>query len=209
MDSLSGRIEVIAGCMFSGKSEELIRRLKRAQIARQRVIALKSSLDNRYGLEAITSHGGSRLESALVSTSADILTVVEERHVEVVGVDEVQFFDPAIIDVSEYLAGKGVRIILAGLDQDFRGEPFGPMADLLSLAEEVTKLTAICMVCGRPATRTQRIVNGRPARYDDPVVMVGAAESYEARCREHHVVPGRPERIPERGALFGGPGDNQ
>ncbi len=188
--------------MFSGKSEELIRRLKRAQIAKQKVIALKSSLDNRYGLEAIASHSGVRLESALVSSPADILQVAEEKHVDVIGIDEVQWFDANIIDVAEYLAGKGLRVILAGLDQDFRGEPFGPMPQLLALAEEVTKLTAICMVCGRPATRTQRIVNGRPARYDDPVVMVGASEMYEARCREHHLVPGRPEHILEKERLI-------
>lgn len=202
MDGLSGRIEVVVGCMFSGKSEELIRRLKRAQIARQKVIALKSSLDDRYGLETIASHSGVRLESALASSSSDVLRIVEEKQMEVVGIDEVQWFDSGIIDVAEYLAGKGVRVVLAGLDQDFRGEPFGPMPELLALAEEVTKLTAVCMVCGRPATRTQRIVNGRPARYDDPVVMVGAAESYEARCREHHVVPGRPERVLEKERLI-------
>lgn len=202
MDGLSGRIEVVAGCMFSGKSEELIRRLKRAQIARQKVIALKSSLDDRYGLETITSHSGARLESALVSSPADVLRIVEEKQIEVVGIDEVQWFDSGIIGVVEYLAGKGIRVILAGLDQDFRGEPFGPMPELLALAEEVTKLTAVCMVCGKPATRTQRIVGGRPARYDDPVIMVGAAESYEARCREHHVVPGRPEQVLERERLI-------
>jgi thymidine kinase len=202
MDGLSGRIEVVVGCMFSGKSEELIRRLKRAQIARQKVIALKSSLDDRYGLETIASHSGVRLESALVSSSSDVLRIVEEKQTEVVGIDEVQWFDSGIIDIAEYLAGRGVRVVLAGLDQDFRGEPFGPMPELLALAEEVTKLTAVCMVCGRPATRTQRIVNGRPARYDDPVVMVGAAESYEARCREHHVVPGRPERVLEKERLI-------
>jgi thymidine kinase len=202
MDSLSGRIEVVAGCMFSGKSEELIRRLKRSQIARQKVIALKSSLDDRYGLDTIASHSGIRLESALVSSSSDVLRIAEDKQIEVVGIDEVQWFDAGIVDVAEYLAGKGVRVILAGLDQDFRGEPFGPMPELLALAEEVTKLTAVCMVCGRPATRTQRIVNGRPAQYDDPVVMVGAAESYEARCREHHVVPGRPERILEKERLI-------
>lgn len=202
MDGPSGRIEVIAGCMFSGKSEELIRRLKRAQIAKQKVIALKSSLDDRYGLETITSHSGSKLESALVSSPPDVLRIAEEKQIEVVGIDEVQFFDVSIIAVAEYLAGKGVRVILAGLDQDFRGEPFGPIPGLLALAEDVMKLTAVCLVCGRPATRTQRIVNGRPARYDDPVVMVGAAESYEARCREHHVVPGRPEAIPERERLM-------
>ncbi len=202
MDGLSGRIEVVTGCMFSGKSEELIRRLKRAQIAKQKVIALKSSLDDRYGLETIASHSGSRLESALVSSPSDVLRIVEEKQIEVVGIDEVQWFDPGIVGVAEYLAGKGARVILAGLDQDFRGEPFGPMPELLALAEEVTKLTAVCMVCGKPATRTQRIVNGRPARYDDPVLMVGAAESYEARCREHHVVPGRPERVLEKERLI-------
>lgn len=202
MDVPAGRIEVVAGCMFSGKSEELIRRLKRAQIARQRVIALKSSLDDRYGAETISSHSGSRLESALIAAPPDILDIIEGRQIDVVGVDEVQFFDMGIVNIAEYLAATGVRVILAGLDQDFRGEPFGPMPQLLALADEVTKLTAVCTICGRPATRTQRSVNGKPARYDDPVLLVGASDTYEARCREHHVVPGHPEIVIERERLI-------
>lgn len=202
MDVSAGRIEVVAGCMFSGKSEELIRRLKRAQIARQRVIALKSSLDDRYGVETITAHSGGRLESVLIANPLDVLETIEGRQIDVVGVDEVQFFDARIVDVAEYLAGKGIRVILAGLDQDFRGEPFGPMPQLLALADEVTKLTAVCIVCGRPATRTQRILNGKPARFDDPILLVGASDNYEARCREHHVVPGRPESVLEREKLI-------
>ncbi len=186
-----GRIEVICGSMFSGKSEELIRRVRRAQIARQRVQVFKPALDDRYSRQQVASHDGSRLEAIPVARSGEILARLEDS-VTVVAVDEAQFLDDRLPDVAQELAGRGIRVIAAGLDMDFRGEPFGPVPRLLALAETVDKLQAICMVCGAPASRTQRLVNGQPAQYTDPVILVGAREVYEARCREHHVVPGKP-----------------
>jgi thymidine kinase len=183
-----GRIEVICGSMFSGKTEELIRRVRRAQIARQQVQVFKPIIDTRYGATRIASHNGQDFEALPCADSAEIAArLVAET--TVVAVDEAQFFDHGIVALSEQLANRGVRVIIAGLDLDFRAEPFGAMPDLLCLAEEVTKLHAICMVCGEPATRTQRLVNGAPARYDDPIILIGAQERYEARCRHHHVVP--------------------
>ncbi len=187
-----GRVEVICGSMFSGKSEELIRRVRRAQIARQHVQVFKPALDDRYSRQQVASHDGSRLEAIPVARSGEILVRLEDG-VTVVAVDEAQFLDDRLPDVAQELAGRGIRVIVAGLDMDFRGEPFGPMPRLLVLAETVDKLQAICMVCGEPASRTQRLVNGQPAQYTDPVIFVGAREAYEARCREHHVVPGRPQ----------------
>ncbi len=186
-----GSIEVICGSMFSGKSEELIRRLRRAQIARQRVQVFKHTLDDRYASGQVASHDGSRLEAVPVASSHEILPRLAPQ-VEVVAVDEVQFLDEGIEGVTQRLADRGIRLILAGLDLDFRGEPFGPVPRLLALAERVDKLQAICMVCGAPASRTQRLVNGQPAHYSDPVILVGAREVYEARCRDHHLVLGRP-----------------
>ena len=188
-----GRIEVICGGMFSGKSEELIRRVRRAQLARQRVQVFKPALDDRYGRRQVASHDGARLEAVPIRSSREILERVEPP-TTVVAVDEAQFLDADLPDVAGILADRGVRVIVAGLDMDFRGEPFGPMPRLLAVAETVDKLQAICMVCGAPAGRTQRLVDGRPAHYDDPVILLGARETYEARCREHHVVPGAPER---------------
>ena len=186
-----GWIEVVCGSMFSGKSEELIRRVKRARIAKQRVVVLKHSIDDRFSSREVVSHDGDKLESIPIAVSADVMAAVP-LGTQVVAIDEAQFFDEGLIEVCDALAESGVRVIVAGLDTNFRGEPFGPMPKLLSLAEEVTKLNAICMKCGAPASRTQRLVNGRPAKYDDPVVMIGASESYEARCRRCHEVPGRP-----------------
>jgi len=177
--------------MFSGKSEELIRRVRRAQIARQRVQVFKHALDDRYAVGAIASHNGTRIEAVPVTGSAEIGRLLDAA-ATVVAVDEVQFLDPGIVAVSHALAARGVRLILAGLDTDFRGEPFGAMPQLLAIAEETTKLQAICMLCGAPATRTQRLVDGRPAQYTDPVIVIGAREAYEARCRGCHDVPGRP-----------------
>jgi thymidine kinase len=153
----TGSIEVVCGSMFSGKTDELIRRLVRATIAKQKVQVFKPAIDVRYAVEKVTSHAG-----------ADYSEIVE---------------------VAQELADRCVRVIVAGLDMDFRGEPFGPMPTLMAKAEKVDKLHAICMTCGNEASRTQRLVNGKPARYDDPVVIVGASELYEARCREHHIVP--------------------
>ncbi|WP_425148163.1 thymidine kinase [Deinococcus sp.] len=193
-----GHLEVIVGPMFSGKSEELIRRLNRALIARQRVLVFKPAIDDRYQTDQVASHAGRVLAAIPVGSTAQVrahltgagalLEAPEVLWPDVVGFDEAQFFDAGLVPLSLELADAGVRVVLAGLDLDFRGEPFGVMPELLSRAESVEKLTAICVVCGAPATRTQRLIGGRPARRSDPVVLVGAAESYEARCRVHHKV---------------------
>ncbi len=184
----TGSIEVITGSMFCGKTDELIRRLRRATIARQKVQVFKPVLDNRYGLEKVTSHAGGEYEARPIQSARQILDCLE-TDTTVVGIDEAQFFDLELIPITQELANRDIRVIVAGLDMDFRGEPFGPIPTLMAKAEVVDKLHAICMVCGEPASRTQRLVNGKPARYDDPVVIVGAAELYEARCRTHHQVP--------------------
>jgi thymidine kinase len=182
-----GWIEVIAGPMFSGKSEELIRRVRRALIARQRVLVFKPRLDNRYHESHVVSHDGKQVAAIPVESAAEM-----EAHLDplpqVVAVDEAQFLDRGLLSLVERLAAQGVRVILAGLDLDFRGEPFGLMPELLARAEFVEKLSAICPRCGAPATRTQRLVNGKPARYSDPVILVGAEEHYEPRCRACHEV---------------------
>lgn len=183
-----GSVEVICGSMFSGKTEELIRRLRRATIARQKVQVFKPAIDIRFAVEKVKSHSGSDFDAIPVQTSRHIYKYLDED-TTVVGIDEAQFFDEEIVSIVETLADRGLRVIVAGLDLNFRGEPFGSMPILLALAEKVEKLTAICIVCGEPATRTQRLVNGKPARFDDPVVIVGASEMYEARCRKHHEVP--------------------
>ncbi len=184
----SGMIEVITGSMFCGKTDELIRRLRRATIARQKVQVFKPTIDNRYAEEKVTSHAGSEYDAVPIQSARQLLEHLE-KDTTVVAIDEAQFFDETIISLVQELANKGLRVILAGLDTDFRGEPFGPMPRLMAEAEIVDKLHAICMVCGEPACRTQRLVNGRPAHFHDPVVIVGAAELYEARCRQHHIVP--------------------
>jgi thymidine kinase len=183
-----GSIEVICGSMFSGKTDELIRRLVRATIAKQKVQVFKPSIDVRYAVEKVTSHAGSDYDAIPVEKAADIREKVDPN-TTVVAIDEAQFFDQEVIHLAEELACRGIRVLVAGLDTDFRGEPFGPMPFLMSRAERVDKLHAICMVCGEEASRTQRLVNEKPARYDDPVVIVGASELYEARCRLHHEVP--------------------
>ena len=187
--SRPGWIEVVAGVMFSGKSEELIRRVRRAIIARRRVQVFKSHFDSRFaGLYSVTSHDGRELEATPVDSAAEIFRLVRPD-TELVAIDEAQFIDPEIVSVVTALAARGVRVILAGTDTDFRGEPFGAMGDLLAIAESVDKLQAICVICGDLATRNQRLVDGRPARYDSPIIMIGGRESYEARCRHCHRVP--------------------
>lgn len=183
-----GSIEVITGSMFSGKTDELIRRLVRARIAKQKVQVFKPAIDIRYAVEKVTSHTGSNFE-AIPIQKADQAEERLEADTTVVAFDEAQFFDPEILETARKLADRGLRVIVAGLDMDFRGEPFGPMPVLMAQAERVDKLQAICMVCGDAASRTQRLVDGKPARYNDPVVIVGASEMYEARCRKHHEVP--------------------
>lgn len=184
-----GGVEVITGSMFSGKTDELIRRLRRARIAHQEVQVFKPSLDTRFKEDKVMSHAGSEFEATPVVSADDILLHLDED-TTVVAVDEAQFFDDDLTAVVRSLADRGLRVLVAGLDMDFRGEPFGPMPALLAQAEQVHKLHAICMVCGGDASRTQRLIDGEPARYDDPVVVVGASELYEARCRQHHEVPG-------------------
>jgi len=183
-----GSIEVICGSMFSGKTDELIRRLIRATIAKQKVQVFKPAIDIRYAVEKVASHTGSTFDAIPVEKAAEIRSKLD-KDTTVVGIDEAQFFDAEVVTIAQELAARGVRVLVAGLDTDFRGEPFGSMPVLMSEAEDVTKLHAICMVCGDDASRTQRLVNGSPARYYDPVVIVGASELYEARCRLHHEVP--------------------
>jgi thymidine kinase len=189
----SGWIEVICGVMFSGKSEELIRRVRRAIIARKKVQVFKSHLDERYeGIYRISSHDGRSVDAVPVDTPEQIGRLVQSE-TQVVAIDEAQFLDATIVDLVTTLANRGLRVICAGTDSDFRGEPFGPMPQLLSVAEIVDKLHAICVICGNPASRNQRLIGGKPARYDSPTIMVGGDESYEARCRSCHSVPRRDE----------------
>lgn len=191
--SRTGTIEVIAGVMFSGKSEELIRRVRRALIARRRIQVFKSHLDDRYGgITRINSHNQAEIEAAPVDSSAEIFRQVRPD-TEVVAIDECQFLDDGIVAVAGMLAGRGVRVIVAGTDTDFRGEPFGRMGELMAVAEDVAKLQAICVVCGDLACRNQRLINGRPAKWDSPTIMVGGGEAYEARCRRCHRVPRQDE----------------
>ena len=188
-----GWLEVICGSMFSGKSEELIRRLRRAKYANQKVVAFKHSIDNRYDETKLASHSQTFIEGIPASSPLALEEIVMRDYIdaEVIGIDEVQFFGDEIVAVVERFANMGKRVIVAGLDQDFRGEPFHPMPELMTRAEHVDKFNAICTCCGSPASRTQRLVNNEPAFFDDPIIMVGAAESYEARCRKCHVVKRR------------------
>lgn len=189
----AGWIEVICGVMFSGKSEELIRRVRRAIIARKKVQVFKSHLDERYsGIYHISSHDGRTVEAVPIDTPEQIARLIKPD-TQVVAIDEAQFLDVSVVELATALANRGLRVIVAGTDSDFRGEPFGPMPQLLAVAEVVDKLHAICVVCGNPASRNQRLIGGRPARYDSPTIMVGSSESYEARCRACHSVPRRDE----------------
>src|SRR5690242_4810115 len=184
-----GWIEVVAGVMFSGKSEELIRRIRRALIARKRVQVFKSRLDERYaGIHAVSSHDGRTVDAIPIDTAAQIAARLDPT-AQVIGIDEAQFLDAGIVQLVTSLAESGRRVILAGTDTDFRGEPFGPMPQLMAIAESVDKLHAICVLCGGPATRNQRLIDGKPAPYESPQIMVGAADRYEARCRMCHSVP--------------------
>jgi thymidine kinase len=189
----AGWIEVICGVMFSGKSEELIRRVRRAIIAKKKVQVFKSHLDERYaGIYQVSSHDGRTVNAEPIDTTEQIARSVLPD-TQVVAIDEAQFLDAGIVDLVTTLANRGLRVIVAGTDTDFRGEPFGAMPQLLTVAEVVDKLHAICVVCGNPASRNQRLIGGKPARYDSPTIMVGSTESYEARCRACHSVPRRDE----------------
>lgn len=184
-----GWIEVVSGVMFSGKSEELLRRVRRSLLAKKRVQVFKSHLDERYGgLQAVGTHDGGRLQSEPVSSSTELMERVAPD-TEVVAVDEVQFLDHGVVSVANSLADRGLRVILAGTDMDFRGEPFGPIGALLAVAERVDKLQAICVRCGQLATRNQRLIDGAAAPAEGPTIQPGGLESYEARCRSCHEVP--------------------
>ncbi|WP_101297894.1 thymidine kinase [Halegenticoccus soli] len=186
----SGWIEVITGSMFSGKTEELLRRLRRAEIAGQEIAAFKPAVDDRYGEATIGSHNGRQWEARVVDAEGEGLWDVRDElnGEQVVAIDEANFFSTELVDVCEALAADGRRVIVSGTDQTFRGEPFEPLPQLMALAEYVDKLQAICTVCGEPASRNQRLIDGDPAHVDDPTIMVGAAESYEARCRNCHTL---------------------
>lgn len=185
--SRPGWIEVICGPMFAGKSEELIRRIKRLEYAKKKTLVFKPGIDNRYSADEVVSHSNLKAKSISIKDSKEILDYVDSSTFAI-AVDEVQFLDKEIIYIAQRLALKGIRVILGGLDTDFRGEPFPITASLMTIAEDVLKLTAICVVCGAPATKTQRIINGKPAHYSDPIIKVGASEAYEPRCRHCHQV---------------------
>lgn len=185
-----GWAEVICGSMFSGKSEELIRRIRQATYGNLSVVVFKPVIDERFSAEEIVSHNGSAVIAHPINKATEILDHLDQYDdLDIVGIDEVQFFDEDIVYVVDQLASRGLRVIAAGLDTNFRGEPFGPMPKLMALSESVTKLNAICPICSSPASRTQRLIDGEPAAYDEPIILVGASESYEPRCRYHHEVP--------------------
>jgi thymidine kinase len=188
-----GSITVVCGSMYAGKSEELIRRARRALYARKKVQVFKPSIDRRFDEEAVVSHVGAKHGAVPVASVAELARALEPD-VDVVCIEEAQFFDHALVDLAVSLADSGVEVVLAGLDQDFRRQPFGPMPTLLAIADEVVKLRAICLKCGRPASHTYRTINGRPAHKNDPVILIGATESYEARCRNCYELRGAPKR---------------
>lgn len=190
-----GWIEVVTGSMFSGKSEELIRRMRRSKYANQKILVFKHSSDDRYDDTKVASHSQVFIEAVPASTVEEMREIIEKEYkdIKVIGIDEVQFFGEDVAEFCEELADQGKRVVVAGLDQDFRGEPFKPMDRLMAKAEYVDKFNAICACCGNPASRTQRLVDGEPAYEDDPIVLVGASESYEARCRRCHIVRKRGE----------------
>lgn len=188
-----GWVEVITGPMFAGKTEELIRRVKRMEYAKKNYMIFKPAIDNRYSDNEVVSHNKKALRAINISHGSDIKRHLK-KDTQAVVIDEVQFFDASLLKYVMELADEGYRVICAGLDTDFRGEPFGVMGSILAISENVTKLTAICSVCGNEATKTQRIIDGQPAFYDDPVILVGANDSYEARCRCCHKVLFRDQR---------------
>ena len=188
-----GVLEVICGPMFSGKSEELMRRLRRAKIAKQHTMTFKPSVDNRHSIEYVVSHDGNKLYAQALDDVTAIPDIVQQDNIDVVGIDEAQFFPQEIIPVICTLIEQGKRVIVAGLDLDFRRVPFGSMPILLAIADKITKLNAICCLCGKDANCTQRLVNGRPAKHDDPIIMIGAQEAYQARCRSCYSIDKAPK----------------
>ena len=183
----SGSLEIICGSMFSGKSDELIRRLKRCEYAKLNIQVFKHNLDNRVTIEHVRAHNGSMIKAIAIS-KIELLLESITQDTEVIGIDEIQFFDKNIIEIILKLVKNGKRVIGAGLDLDFRGIPFGSIPELMAIADKVTKLKAICMECGEDSHYTQRLVNGRPARNDDPIVLIGAEDCYQARCRKCYII---------------------
>ncbi len=183
-----GKLEVITGCMFAGKTEELIRRLERSEIAGQEIEVFKPEIDDRYSEDAICSHKGSEWEAIKIPTGQEHLILDLRKGIDVIAIDEANFFTDDLVDVVQTLADEGYRVIVVGLDQTYRGEVFKPMGELMAISEEVTKLTAICEKCGEKATRPQRFIDGEPAPEDAPTVVVGEKEKYEARCRDCHEI---------------------
>jgi thymidine kinase len=188
----SGWVHVICGCMFCGKTDEMLRLLRRFSIAGRTVVLVKPRLDTRTAEERVISRSGAHHQAVAVDGAAQIEGIVGDA--DIVAIEEGQFFDDALPETVQHLADVGKQVLITGLDQDFRGIPFGPMPRLMALADQVTKLTAICMVCGEPATRTQRLIDGEPAPADSPLIVIGGMgdERYEARCRLHHEVPQAP-----------------
>jgi len=194
-----GTLEVITGSMFSGKSEELIRRLRRAKFAKQKVVTFKHSVDNRYGENGVFSHRKESIFAYPVKDVAEMEKIMDENiDAEIIGIDEVQFFGDEIVDFCKKYVNFGKRVIVAGLDLSFRAEPYEPVPELMAIADEVDKLHAICTVCGKPAYASQRLLDGKPAYYEDPLVMVGTSENYEARCKRHFIINHRNEKAKER-----------
>jgi thymidine kinase len=192
MSCIKGKLEVICGPMFSGKSEELMRRIRRAQIAQQKVIVFKPALDTRYAVEKIVSHSGSSYEAYPVDNAQALLDLTTQHNAHVIGIDEVQFFEPGVIAAICTLIDGGKRVLCAGLDLDFRGVPFGSIPTLLAIADTITKLSSICTACGNDAHFSQRLINDVPAKFHDPIIMVGAQESYQARCRSCFSIDQKP-----------------
>jgi len=193
-----GHVQVISGCMFSGKTDELLRLLRRAEIARRRILLVRPVIDDRTELEVVRSRSGAAFQSKAVADPSEIETLAKDAWADVIAIEEAQFFPDSLVDVVERLAVAGRTVVCCGLNTDFRGRPFGPMPRLLAIADDVRSLSAICTVCGEEATRTQRLIDGRPAGADEPVVVVGGLasenptprrETYEARCRAHHELP--------------------
>jgi thymidine kinase len=187
-----GRIEIITGPMFAGKTEELLRRIRRQQYAKKNIVVFKPTIDDRYSMNEIVSHDKNRTKSVNILKAEEMYEHVDSE-IDVVAIDEIQFLDDGVCEIIEQFAAQGIRVIVSGLDTDFRGEPFGFIPRILSKAESVVKLSAICVQCGAPGTKTQRIVNGKPAKYHDPIVLIGASESYEARCRHCHRIYAKPK----------------
>lgn len=188
----NGGIEVITGPMFAGKTEELLRRVRRHQFAKKNIVVFKPALDDRYALNEVVSHDNSRTKSVNIVNPSEIFAHIDAQ-TDVVAIDEVQFLTEDVLETIEFMVSHGILVIVSGLDTDFRGEPFTFMPKLLAKAENVVKLSAVCVKCGAPATKTQRMVDGKPAKYHDPIVLIGASESYEARCRSCHKVYYKPK----------------